>query len=200
MRIKMLLIAGLIAVAAAAQEKKPTIVAEGGEPDERASARILYWNRATNHAAGQFDINYGRPAWRAEYEDAAKFDSLTRGKVWRMGNNYWTALDTQLPLEISGRRIAPGYYFLGLYRSEGGNQWSLAFIDSARVRAGKIDAFDIAMAPILFKVPVTAAKSDAKVEKLTVALSHPKDDIKNVTMKLTWGNMLITAPIKVTVP
>ena len=31
-------------IPAYAQQSKPTIVAEGGQPDDRASARVLYWN------------------------------------------------------------------------------------------------------------------------------------------------------------
>ena len=31
-------------IPAHAQQSKPAIVAEGGQPDDRASARVLYWN------------------------------------------------------------------------------------------------------------------------------------------------------------
>ena len=51
--------------------------------------------------------------WKKDYEDPAKFDAMTKGKVWRMGSNHWTALDTSLPLKISGRSVPAGSYFLG---------------------------------------------------------------------------------------
>jgi hypothetical protein len=84
----------LLATAAQAQQAKPIIVAEGGAPDDYASARVLYWNEKTNSAAGEFAINYGRPVWKPVYEDPVKFDALTKGKVWRMGSNFWTNLDS----------------------------------------------------------------------------------------------------------
>jgi hypothetical protein len=186
-------------IPAHAQQSKPTIVAEGGQPDDRASARVLYWNMAKHGAAGQFAIDYGRPAWKSVYDDPVKFDKMTKGKTWRMGSNFWTALDTCLPLKISGKDVPVGYYYLGLHRSEDGSNWSLAFIDPASVRAAHIDAFDIEKAPIAFEVPMSTAKAATKSEKLTIELSYPKDNMHRVTLKVAWGTLALTAPIEVTV-
>ncbi|MGE5325847.1 MAG: DUF2911 domain-containing protein [Deltaproteobacteria bacterium] len=182
------------------QQSKKGIAAEGGDADDRGSARVLYWNLDTNHAAGQFAVNYGRPVWKKAYEDPANFDKMTKGKVWRMGSNFWTELDTCLPLEISGRKVTAGLYYLGLRRSEDGSKWSLAFIDPAKVRAGHIDAFDINMAPISFEVPATFKQvATPAAEKLTIRMIYTKEDIRHVTMKLVWGNMEVTVPIVATV-
>jgi len=182
-----------------AQQNKPVISAEGGSPDDRASARVLYWNETRHGAAGQFAIDYGRPVWKSVYEDPAKFDQMTKGKVWRMGSNFWTTLDTCLPLKISGKSVAPGYYYLGLHRSADGKTWSLAFIDPAKVRAGRIDAFSIEKAPVTFEVPMTAAPSKDKAAKLTIELTYPKENNRKVTLSVAWGNLALTAPIDVTV-
>src|SRR5208283_5477202 len=104
-------------IPAHAQQPKPAVIAEGGQPNDRASARVLYMNTEKHEAAGQFAIDYGRPVWKSTYEDPAKFDQMTKGKTWRMGSNFWTALDTGLPLKISGTVVPPGYYYLGLHRS-----------------------------------------------------------------------------------
>jgi len=37
------------------------------------------------------------------------------------------------------------------------------------------------------------------VEKLTITLSHPKDDIRSATLKVAWGTLALSAPIKVMV-
>ena len=182
-------------------QQKPKVVAEGGTPDDRASARVLYWNSQTNSAAGQVAIDYGRPVWKKQYNDTAKFDALTRGKVWRMGSNYWTILDTNLPLSISGKRVAVGLYYLGLHRSDNGSEWSLAFIDPARARKMQLDAFQIERAPVEFEAHMSSVtKTENQAEKLTITLSYPKDDIKRVTMRLVWGNLVLSTPIEVTVP
>jgi hypothetical protein len=197
-----LALAGFLLMAlipAHAQQSQPTVIAEGGEPDDRASARVLYWNTAKKASAGQFAIDYGRPVWKSAYEDAATFDAMTKGKTWRMGSNFWTALDTCLPLKISGKNVPVGYYYLGLHRSADGSQWSLAFIDPAKVRAARTDAFEVAKAPIMFDVPMSTASTTAKPAKLTIELSYPKDDIHKVTLNVAWGTLALTAPIEVTV-
>jgi hypothetical protein len=182
------------------QQPRPKIVAEGGTPDDRASARVLYWNTQTNAPAGQFAIDYGRPVWKKEYEDPAQFDAMTRGKIWRMGSNFWSILDTQLPLSIGGKKIPVGSYYLGLHRSEEGSEWSLVFIDPGRVRKGRLDAFQIEKAPVEFEALVSIAKAETPTEKLTITLSYPKGDIKHVTMRVAWGNLVLSAPIEVGLP
>ena len=186
-------------IPALAQQPKPAISAEGGAPDDRASARVLYWNSAKHGAAGQFAIDYGRPVWKSVYEDPAKFDQMTKGKVWRMGSNFWTSLDTCLPLTISGKSIPPGYYYLGLRRSADGSKWSLAFFDPAKVRAGHVDAFSIEKVPVEFEAPMTIAPATGKPEKLTIDLSYPKDNDRKVTLRVAWGTLALTAPIDVAV-
>lgn len=190
----------LVAVCAQAQQAKPVIIAEGGsKPDDRGSARLLYWNTKVNAAAGQVAINYGRPVWKKAYEDKAAFDKMTNGQVWRMGSNFWTTLVTDLPINISGKEVSPGAYYLGLNRSTDGAQWSLAFIDPAGAMAAHLDAFDIRKAKVDFLTPMTTEKAGETADKLTITLTHPKEDIKNVTLKVAWGNLALSAPIKVTV-
>ena len=80
----------LLALSTNAQEKKPAISAFGSDSLERGTVRVGYWNREKNGGAGGFFIDYGKPLWKAEYEDAAKFDAMTKGKTWRLGSEYWT--------------------------------------------------------------------------------------------------------------
>src|SRR5436853_4671516 len=102
---------------AGAQDKKPApppIVAFGSDSPERGTTRVGYWNNEKNMGAGQFAIDYGRPVWRKEYEDTAKFDAMTKGKVYRFGSNFWTTLDTDMPLTIAGKTIPAGSWYLCL--------------------------------------------------------------------------------------
>jgi hypothetical protein len=174
---------------------------EGGNPpDDRASARVLYWNETANTAAGQIAVNYGRPVWKKEYEDAAKFDAMTKGKVWRMGSNFWSNLYTDVPINIAGKALNPGLYFLGLQRSADGSSWSLAFIDPMKVRDAHIDAFDIRKATVEFTAPMTAdSPSSDPVEKLTITMTHPENNMRDVTLKVAWGHLALSAPVKVSV-
>ena len=179
---------------ALAQTSRGPIQVFGGQPDERASTRILY---ETDKAIGEFAIDYGRPVWKKEYEDPAIFDKMTRGKVWRLGKDFWTTLDTSLPLRIAGREVSIGYYYLGLRRSEDGATWSLVFLDPVEIRSSKFDAFEINKAPIAFRVPVNVEKGAETVDKLTVVLSHQKQSITSVTLRIAWGTLHLNAPIEV---
>jgi DUF2911 family protein len=182
-----------------AQENKPRpkIGAFGSDSPERGTTRVGYWNNETNMGAGQFAIDYGRPVWRKEYEDTANFDKMTKGKVYRLGSNFWTSLDTDMPLTIAGKSIPAGMWYLGLHRSEDGATWSLVFIDPVKARAGHIDASEIERAEVAHKAPMKVVQAADSKEKLTIDLIFQKGNLKDVTLKIAWGKMELTAPIQV---
>lgn len=182
-----------------AQENKPRpkIGAFGSDSPERGTTRVGYWNNEKNMGAGQFAIDYGRPVWRKEYEDTANFDKMTKGKVYRLGSNFWTTLDTDIPLTIAGKSIPAGMWYLGLHRSEDGATWSLVFIDPVKARAAHIDASEIERAEVAHKAPMTVVQAANSKEKLTIDLIFQKGNLKDVTLKIAWGKMELTAPIQV---
>lgn len=182
------------------QKPRPKIGAFGSDSPERGTTRVGYWNNEKNMGAGQFAIDYGRPVWRPEYEDAAKFDEMTKGKVYRLGSNFWTTLDTDMPLTIAGKTIPAGLWYLGLHRSQDGAQWSLVFIDPAKARGAHVDASEIERAPIAFKAPMTTDKASEVKDKLTIDLTFQKPNLKDVTLKISWGKIQLSAPIQVPVP
>jgi len=182
-------------------QQNPKIAVEGGSPDDRASARLLYWNGPAEAADGQLAINYGRPVWKKQYDDPATFDKMTRGKTWRMGSNFWSNLYTDVPVTIGGKSISPGFYFLGMQRSADGSSWNLAFIDPVKVRESRIDAFDIRKATVEFTAPMTVEPASGDpVEKLTITLANAQDDIRSATLKVAWGHLALTAPVHVAAP
>ena len=198
-RIVLGVFALLVASSLYAQQGQKISV-EGGGPDDRASARLLYWNNQTNSAAGQIAINYGRPVWKPQYDDPAKFDAMTKGNVWRMGSNFWTNLYTDVPVKISGKAVAPGFYFLGLERSADGSSWRLAFIDPVKIRKARGDAFNIRKAKVEFTAPMKLESANRPtVEKLTVTLTHPEKDIRSAILRVAWGRLVLTAPVTVRV-
>lgn len=185
-----------------AQDKKPTplIVAFGSDSAERGTTRVGLWNTKKNMGAGQFAIDYGRPVWRKEYEDTAKFDQMTKGKVYRLGSNFWTTLDSDIPIVIAGKSIPAGHWYLGLHRSDDGATWSLVFIDPAKARAEHMDASEVGRAPIAFKAPMTTEQAGELKEKLTIDLLFQEANPKDVTLKIAWGKLQLSAPIQVPVP
>jgi len=194
MAMVMCLVSGLYA-----QENKPRpkIIAFGSDSPERGTTRVGYWNNEKNMGAGQFAIDYGRPVWRKEYDDTANFDKMTKGKVYRLGSNFWTTLDSDMPLTIAGTTVPAGSWYLGLHRSDDGATWSLVFIDPAKARAAHVDASEIERAPIAFKVPIAIGEAAESKDKLTIDLVFQKGNLKDVTLRIAWGKLLLKAPIQV---
>lgn len=180
-----------------AQNKQSGPVAFGVQTHERAVARVGFWDEAKNKGAGGFFIEYGRPLWRKDYEDTAKFDAMTKGKTWRMGAEYWTVLDTSLPLNIGGQNIPIGLWYVGLNRSADGATWSLVFIDPAKVRSQQIDPSEIERAPVAFRAPMKVESGGEFAEKLTINLSVPKAGAKESVMQLSWGKFQLSTPIQI---
>jgi hypothetical protein len=186
----------LLAAASQAQEVKQRYRAFGGTPDERASVRVAYADTQKKSFGQQFAFDYGTPAWKKDYEDPAKFDAMTKGKVWRFGSNFWTTLDTNIPIKIGGKAVPVGVWYVGLRRSQDGVQWSMVFIDPAKVRSATVDAFSIAQAPIEFEAPLVTEKATELKEKLTVMLTPQTDNVKKVTLRISWGQLQLSAPIE----
>jgi hypothetical protein len=196
-RITSLALMLCIAAIAQAQGKKIGVF-QSPTPTERATTRLLFVDQEKRAIIGEVAIHFGQPVWKKEYDALGAFDLQTKGKVWRFGKDFWTTLDTNVPIKIAGKDIAPGAWYLGLHRSDDGATWSLAFIDPAKARAAKLDAFEAVKAPVEFKVPVTTMeKSATSVEKLIVHLSSDKDNPTQVTLKIQWGTLQLSAPVEV---
>ena len=46
---------------------------------------------------------------------------------------------------------------------------------------------------------MSATQAATKTEKLTIEMSYPQDNLRNVTLNVVWGSLALTAPIDVTV-
>ena len=186
-----------------AQDNKPApppIVAFGSDSPERGTTRVGFWNTKKNMGAGQFAIDYGRPVWKKDYEDTAKFDAATKGQVYRLGSNFWTTLDSDMPLTVAGAQIPAGLWYLGLHRSDDGATWSLVFIDPLKARAAHVDASEIGRAPIAFKAAMKIEPAAELKEKLTIDLIYQRGNPKDVTLRVAWGKLQLSAPVQVPVP
>ncbi len=167
--------------------------------EERASSRLGYWRTNVNAGIGEVVVSYGRPPWKAQYSE--QLDQLTRGKMWRMGDNYWTLLDTNLPLRVGGVPVAVGLYYLAVARSEDGSTWELVFIDPEKSREKGLDSFDVgtrpAEIPVLFKAPLTFEEAQEQAEKMTILLKLNGDSQTEGTLRLSWGNFALSTPVSV---
>ena len=164
---------------------------------ERGLTRIHWWSPQRDMPVAAVSIEFGRPVWNRQLDNPATFDQLTRGKVWRLGSDYWTTLDTNLPLTIAGRKIAVGLWYLGLDRSADGATWSLAFIDPVKARSGGMDGHWMDRVPVEFKVPlIVETTTGALTEKLAITLTAQPDNMRNLTLRIAWGRLRLATPVQ----
>ena len=180
-----------IVLAMALGQAQPKVI-EYGQQTERGGTRVAYWDNENNQALGQAAIDYGRPLWKAEYHE--QLDAMTSGKIWRMGENFWTSLDTNLPLTIGGVDVSVGYYYLVVKRSEDGSDWSLAFVDPSETRKKVIDPFEVgtraAEITVLLEAPLTFDTRDVPRERLEIELTEEH-------LVIEWGTFALSTPVSV---
>lgn len=164
----------------------------GGETP-RMSTRIAFFGQ--NSSEGQIAIAYGQPEWKAEYE--TQFETLTKGKRWRFGNNFWTTLDSHLDLTMAGVDVASGYYYLVVERTED-DDWFLVLLDPKEARSKKLDAFMVDQTTGGIKVPLNWEKTESSTDILTIKLIPDEGDITAATLDIRWGPHQLTTAIKVT--
>ncbi len=134
-----LIVAAIPLVAWSAQQVAPKAPQRAfPELSSRGSTRIFYWGG--NHSAGQVEIHYGQPPWKAEYE--AKIPTLS-GQRWRLGQNFWTTLDSNIDLQIGGVELLAGCWYLALERNSDGS-FVLWALDPVEIRDAHLDAFEVA--------------------------------------------------------
>ena len=146
-------------------------------------------------------------SWQAGY--AGQLDELTRGKVWRLGKHFWTLLDTNLELELVGVTVPPGIYYLGITRPETGPGWNLALIEAARARRLRLDAVDIADAPVGRTVPLTFSEANPETPRLAIRFTFERSDPgipyergyrAEMVLEIALGHLRLTAPVAVRTP
>jgi tetratricopeptide (TPR) repeat protein len=104
----------------------------------RASARLAYFGQ---RAVPQAMIDYGQPPWKPEYERMIGAGQYIQ-KRWRLGQDFWTHLDSSVDLSLGGVDVNAGYYYL-VVMEKAADQFVLTLLDPAVVHERKLDAFGV---------------------------------------------------------
>lgn len=164
------------------------------ESMDRGYSSISYWtyrDDGVEIGGGRISVEHGTPSWPEALVESAAFDAATIGKLWRLGNNKWTTLDTNLPLVIAGRRIEPGIYYLAIERPRA-DQWGLAFVEPRTVMPGLIDAWASQArpdeVPVAFSVPLAhATREGGSASELDITLGLEDDAMDQGWLRIEWG-------------
>ena len=163
------------------------------ESMERGYSSISYWtyrDDGVEIGGGRISVEHGRPRWPEALAERAAFDAATVGKLWRLGNNKWSTLDTNLPLVIDGRTVEPGIYYLAVERLRA-DSWRLAFVKPEAAARNLIDAWAAQArpkeVPVAFSVPLQYEASTSSTPELDMSLALDDDDMSSGSLRIEWG-------------
>lgn len=141
-------------------------------------------------------VTYGQPGWKDEYE--GMMDKL-KGKMNRLGKDWFTTLINSAELEIGGTKLPPGSYIVGLWCDKDG-KFSLAFMDSGKAMKEGVNPF-MEWKPE-FTAPLTLEKGSApeSVGKMTMSFAAEKDGEGKGKFTIAWGKHTLSAPVMLHVP
>ena len=200
MMIWLILLVGTLALAQVRQGSWTPVV----ESMERGYSSISYWtyrDDGVEIGGGRISVEHGKPQWPEMLEEPGAFDGATIGKLWRLGNNKWSTLDTQLTLRFGKRTVKPGIYYLVIERPKEG-QWRLAFVAPDSVSPSFIDAWASEAradeVPRLFSVPLKYSTSD-KAAELDISLALDKDDMSQGALRIHWGEHQLETAFEINV-
>lgn len=159
------------------------------ENSQRGNTRIFYWFGPDS--AGQLAIDYGRPRWQPAF---GKFVQKAGGPRWRFGENFWTTLDTNIPLQLGGVDVAPGLYYLAL-QHPAANGVQLVLLDPDEVRARRLDAYEVPKTTGGIVVTMKAATSDLVADELEVELTVDTKTKDTGALTIRFGPHVLTAPL-----
>lgn len=156
------------------------------QDEARGMSRVVYFGN--NGIAAEYTIEYGKPAWKPEFEKAMK------GRV-RLGNNYWTTLDTWNGLSIGDKDVKAGEYFLALECSDK-KEWSLVLLDPEPLRKQKFDAFGSPKTKGGQLIPMKYEEAKESADTLSIKFVGDAKDTKLQTLEIRFGKYRLTAAVK----
>jgi hypothetical protein len=132
----------------------------------------------------KLSITYGRPSIKGRPEATL----MAPNQPWRMGADEPTLLTTDKPLTFGTVKLAPGTYTLN---ATPGAQWQLHI---GRLATPPQWGIPYRADLEIGKAPMTAGKTAAPVEQLTITLS---DTPAGATLKVEWGSTSASIPFTV---
>jgi hypothetical protein len=162
----------------------------GGNSQRSATTVVLFGEGVM----GGLSIVHGAPAWKVEYD--AMLEKL-KGKINRLGKDWWTTFTTSTELTLGGTRVPAGSYVLGLACDKDG-KFSLAVLDAGKAMKGGVMPWSDDWQPD-FSVPLTFHKDAAAaiVEPLTITLKADAKNLAEGSLTIAWGKHTLTATMAI---
>lgn len=159
----------------------PTAQTPYPETSARGCTRIFYWFGPDS--AGQVAIDHGQPRWQDAFD---KFLRQPSGVRWRLGENFWTTLDTNIALCIGGVEVPVGQDDCVLQnQKQGGLQ--LVLLDPQLVRQRRLDAYEAAKTEGGIVVPLTLQQAAVPATRLSFELTVDRAQKDHGALAIRFG-------------
>ena len=173
-------------------------LAEGVQPfvvtTDRRSARVAYFSG--NGSPGQLAIDYGVVEWNDKRFGEALASPKFVGRKWRLGSDFWTTLDTSMPLRINGVEIPAGYWYLTV-EHKGDQKLVLGVHDPVAVRSQHIDPFRAELVKGGIEVPMTYARTADVQKQLDIGITLPSGAKTKGSLHVRFGPHELTADVEI---
>jgi hypothetical protein len=152
------------------------------------------------------EIVYGRPILRGRtgiFGSAADYGVKLQdgGPIWRAGANLTTILRTEAPLEVGGKRVAPGEYAV-LIDLENDKDWT--FVLSTQPRQAKYDPKNTTelYGGFNYRPDHDVARAPMRVETIPFSVDQLTWGFTDVTpaggtMRIWWENKMASVPFTI---
>lgn len=161
---------------------------------QRACSTLLMFGE-TGQAA--LTITHGQPEWKASYDNMDAMLAQVKGKVNRLGKDFWTTFMTSAAVEIGGVKVMPGCYVVGIHCDDKG-QFALVLLEATKAMKDGLMPWDDKVKPEII-CPLTLNKDVAKevVGKMEMTLKAGAEDPTKASFTLAWGKHTATAPVMI---
>jgi hypothetical protein len=189
-----------VAVATAAMLAAGSLAqAQNAAPRETVTAML---------GKGKVVVEYGRPALKGRTVTEL-LGQLPPTRVWRLGSEQATTLNTDVPIVIGGKAVSAGKYTLYLHAPESGERFLIVNTDPgvplkeifaaappalANELWPRLDYTDAIKAKEVVRIPLKSVKPAEPMDRLLIGLTPAKDGVSGITV--TWGDQAWTADIR----
>ena len=159
------------------------------ENSPRGATRIFYWFGPDS--AGQVAMQYGRARWKQQY---AQFLSKPSGQRWRCGENFWTTLDTNMPLVIGGTKGPIGLYYVAM-QNDKQRGLELVLLDPQQIRKQRLDAYEVTKTTGGLIIPLKRSPAQPSAGRLSIELTVTKKERDRGALEISFGGNLLRADV-----
>lgn len=133
-------------------------------PDQRGASRLCL---GASDAAKVpcLVVDHGVVAWSDAVEKQAR--ALAVGKRWRLGKDWATTFDSNVPLVLGGKKVAAGSWHLTMARSKDG--WNLVLSPAEADHRARVDGFGADYVQAAIEVPLTKSTASPAAASLQLA-------------------------------